>query len=183
MKLSLILAKISYLHGLINPDWVDGNPGQPGPVAKPSEAAIDLLLSEQVRAISQHLRNAELGKKLNAVGKNMATDSLGRLGAALDGDDENICPPYRIGPHLSNWWDWAALNPQPLPPKEVTPGAMLDVLIALSLREIAGLTSSEKFNKAIQGAGQEIIRASAGRIFDDYCGTPVPPRIDPGPQR
>ena len=182
MKLSLILAKISYLHGLVNPDWVDGNPGQPGPVAKPSEAAIDLLLSEQVRAISRHLRNAELGQKLHAVGKNMASESLNQLGAALD-DDENICPPYRIGPHLSNWWDWAALNPQPLPPKEVTPGATLDVLIALSLREIAGLTSSEKFNKAIQGVGQEIIRASAGRIFDDYCGTPVPPHIGPGPQR
>lgn len=182
MKLSLILAKISYLHGLVNPDWVDGNPGQPGPVAKPSEAAIDLLLSEQVRALARHLRNAALGQKLLAVGKGMASEALGRLGATLDGDD-GICPPYHVGPHWPHWWEWAALNPQPLPPKEVTPGATLDILIALSLREIAGLTSSVKFNQEIQGAGQEIVRASASRMVDDYCGTPVPPRVGPGPRQ
>src|ERR1039458_2957787 len=49
--------------------------------------------------------------------------------------------------------------------------------------EVAEMTGREKFNKANQGVGQEIIRASAGRIFDDYCGTPVPPHIGPGPQR
>ena len=180
MKLSLILARISYLHGLINPDWVDGNPGQPGPVARPSEAAIDFLVSEQIRALSRHLRHADLGGKLHSVGKSMASESLSRLSAALD-DDNGICPPYHVGPHWPHWWEWAALNPQPLPPKEVTPGATLDVLIALSLRELAGLTTNARFNDEIQVIGQEIIHASAGRIFDDYCGTKVPPR--PGPRR
>jgi hypothetical protein len=48
--------------------------------------------------------------------------------------------------------------------------------------QIAGLTSGGKFHQEIQGGGAAIIHASAGQIFDDYCGTPVPPRIGPGPQ-
>jgi hypothetical protein len=32
MKTNLILQKVSFLHGLIDPSWIDGNPGQPGPI-------------------------------------------------------------------------------------------------------------------------------------------------------
>jgi len=28
MNVNLILQKVSFLHGIINPDWVDGNPGR-----------------------------------------------------------------------------------------------------------------------------------------------------------
>ena len=38
MKTNLILQKVAFLHGLIDPSWIDGNPGQPGLVWTPFTA-------------------------------------------------------------------------------------------------------------------------------------------------
>lgn len=187
MKLNLILAKISLLRGLIDPDWVDGGPGQPGPlVTKISEPSVNLLLSQHIRAAAQLLHNAELGEKLHALGRHIATEAISQLGAAWEEGDD-LCPPWHVFPHgppRPHGWEWVALNPQPLPPKEVTHGSIRDVLIAIALRDIASLTSSGHFNREIQSLSTEIIRASTTRLIDD-CATPVPHRLPPhgGPSR
>lgn len=181
MKLTRTLAKISYLRATLHPEWFDGTPGAPGQV-KISEPGIDLLLSEQVRGLARSLHNEGLREKLHGLGKAVAERAVDGLRAGFDGD-EDICPPFHFGPGPGpgpHFGDWVALNPQPLPPGETAPGSLRDIVIAMALREIAALTTNAQFNREAQAIGGEIVRASAGRIFDDYCGTVVPPRTGPG---
>jgi len=60
---------------------------------------------------------------------------------------------------------------------------MNDVVLAIALRQLASLTTSARASAAIEQIGQAIMKGASSRIYDEYCGTPVKPRIPtPKPQ-
>lgn len=178
MKTSLILQKVSFLHGLIDPNWVDGNPGQPGPIFR--TALADYVVAELLRDISVNLHDRELAGKVRNIGKELASASSHGLTAGWeDGDD--ICPPwFGHGPRPHQDVVLVA-GPSPEPwLQHVTP-AMNDIVLAHALRELASLTSSEKASQGIKQVGESIIKGASSKLFDEYCGTPVKPHA-PGPK-
>ena len=177
MNIPLLLEKVSFLKGLLDPNWVDGGPGQPGPIFRIAMA--DYAVAELVRGISQNVSNQEIGGRLLAVGKELAAQaSVGMTASFDEGDD--ICPPYYwngpIPHHLGN-----ILGPNPIPWFERLGPAMNDVLAANALRQLASLTTSAKASGAIKELGESLIKGASSRLYDDYCGTPVKPRI-PSPR-
>jgi hypothetical protein len=173
MNIPLILAKVSFLKGAFNPDWVDGGPGQPGPIFRVAMA--DYAVAELVRNISQNVSNREIGARLLAVGKELAAQASAGMTVSFDEGDD-ICPPYyRNGPiphHLGE-----VFGPNPVPWLEHLGPAMNDVLLAGALRHLASLTTSAKASGAIKELGESIMKGASGRLYDEYCGTPVKPRM------
>ena len=173
MKTNLILQKVSFLHGMIDPSWIDGNPGQPGPIFRTAMA--DLVVAELLRDISVNLQDRELATKVHNIGKELVSGSSHGLAAGWeDGDD--ICPPWFKGgprPHGEE----LAFGPRPEPWLEHVTPAMNDIVLAHALRELASLTSSEKASNGIRQAGETIVKAASSKLFDEYCGTPVKPHV------
>jgi hypothetical protein len=172
MKTNLILQKVSFLHGLIDPDWIDGNPGQPGPVFR--TALADYVVAELLRDVSVNLHNRELATKVHNIGKELvSTSSQGLAAGWEDGDD--ICPPW-FGPRPHH--DAVLVTgPHPEPWLEHVTPAMNDIVLAHALRELASLTSSEKASNGIRQVGETIVKAAGSKLFDEYCGTPVKPHV------
>ena len=73
MITTLILQKVSFLRGVLNPDWVDGNAGQPGPIFR--AAIADYAVAEIARDIGQHISNRELGATLLSASRELAKQS------------------------------------------------------------------------------------------------------------
>jgi hypothetical protein len=169
MKTNLILQKVSFLHGMIDPSWIDGNPGQPGPIFR--TAMTDLVVAELLRDISGNLQDRELATKVHNIGKELVSGSSHGLAAGWeDGDD--ICPPWFKGgprPHGEE----LVLGPRPEQWLEHVTPAMNDIVLAHALRELASLTSSEKASNGIKQAGETIVKGASSKLFDEYCGTPV----------
>src|SRR5262245_20231924 len=140
MKTDLILEKVSFLHGLIDPNWVDGNPGQPGPIFR--TAISDYVVAGLLRDISGNLQDRDLATKVHNIGKELVAGSSHGLAASWeDGDD--ICPPWpwpRGGPRPRG--DDLVTGPQPDPWLEHTTPAMNDIVLAHALRQLASLTTS-----------------------------------------
>jgi hypothetical protein len=175
MNTNLILQKVSFLHGIIDPNWVDGNPGQPGPIFR--TAIADYVVAELLRDISVNLHDRELATKVHNIGKELVSGSSHGLAASWeDGDD--ICPPWPWhlgGPRPRS--DELVLGPQPEPwLQHVTP-AMNDIVLAHALRQLASLTSSEKASNGIRQVGETIVKAASSKLFGEYCGTPVKPHV------
>jgi hypothetical protein len=169
MKTNLILQKVSFLHGMIDPSWIDGNPGQPGPIFR--TAINDLAVAELLRDISVNLHDREIATKVHNIGKELVTSSSHGLVAGWeDGDD--ICPPwFKGGPRPHG--DISLTSPQPEPwLQHVTP-AMNDIVLAIALRELASITSSEKVSSGIKQLGETIVKTASTKLFDEYCGTTV----------
>jgi hypothetical protein len=173
MKTNLILQKVSFLHGMIDPSWIDGNPGQPGPIFQTAMA--DLVVAELLRDISANLQDRELATKVHNIGKELVSGSSHGLAAGWeDGDD--ICPPWFKGgprPHGEE----LTFGPRPEPWLEHVTPAMNDIVLAHALRELASLTSSEKASHRIRQLGETIIKAASGKLFGEYCGTTVKPHV------
>lgn len=181
MKLSVILAKVNSLR--LHPEWVDGPPlGGPGPGGPLfSRAVYEYALSGLLRDISPQLKNKALGQKLKGVGKRMAEGSANGLVAAWEPGDD-ICPPWPWPwPGPRPFWE-LVVGPQPEPWLENLQGAMRDVVLAQAVREIASLTFDKEFSAEIKGLGEAIVRDAQAKIFDDYCGTSVKPRV-PKPKK
>lgn len=183
MNLSLILEKVSFLKGVLDPNWVDGGPGQPGPIYR--TAIADYMVADVVRAISQTVSNQEIGKRLLAAGKDLAAESSRGISAGYD-DGDDICPPwYRNGPipHHLGVGPESPLGPDPSPWFQHLGPAMNDVLLAIALRQLASLTTSAKASGAFKELGEATMKGASSRLYDEYCGTPVKPRIPtPRPQ-
>lgn len=177
MSIPLILEKVSFLKGVLDPNWVDGGPGQPGPVYR--SAIADYVVAGLVRAISQKLTNQEVGARLLVVGKDLATESSRGMTAGYDEGDD-ICPPWywnRPIPHHLGVGPESALDPVPVPWLQHLGPAMNDVLLANALRQLASLTTSAKASNALREAGETIMKGASSRLYDEYCGTSVKPRI------
>ncbi len=169
MKTNLILQKVSFLHGMIDPNQVDGNPGQPGPIFR--TAIVDLVVAELLRDIGVNLQDRELAAKVHNIGKELVTGSSHGLTAGWEEGDD-ICPPFKVGPRPHG--DSVFLTgPQPEPWLEHATPAMNDIVLAHALRELASLTSSEKAGNEIRQLGETIVKAASSKLFDEYCGTRV----------
>jgi hypothetical protein len=176
MKTSLILAKINYIHGLIDPDWVDGGPGQPGPLI--NEAIVDYMVAGVLRDIGKSVSHKEVKQQVLRLSKGMVERSSAGLVAGWElGDD--ICPPWPWPrPKPFPWpfpWPWP--GPDPDPWWDTMKGAMNDVVLAQGLRSLARLTSDKSFSADIAGLSETLVQESLSQVYDDFCGTPVKPRI------
>ncbi len=172
MKNNLILQKVDFLHGTLHPDWVDGGPGQPGgPLF--SSAIVDFMLASLLREIGAKIQNQELGVAIVTLGKEMvANAATGLVNGWEDGDD--ICPPWPFP-----WPIKLDLQEDPDPWLERIPNSMQDLILAQAIREIASLTNNEKFSMEIKNLGEKVVQDVSGKLFDEYCGTPVKPRRIP----
>src|SRR5437016_6403712 len=155
MGLNLILQKVSFLHGLINPDWVDGNPGQPGPIFK--TAIADYVVAGLLRDISRLLTDREAASNVRAIGRELAAGaSSGLVASWEDGDD--LCPPYPFPfPHP---WQFVVTPQQETLKVEHFGPAMTNIVLAYAMRQLASFTSNEKASAAIQQAGQSLVRGA-----------------------
>jgi hypothetical protein len=176
MGISLILEKVSFLKGVIDPNWVDGNPGQPGPIYR--AAIADYMVAELVRNISQNVSSQELGARLLAAGRELAAQAaVGMMSSFDEGDD--ICPPWywnRPIPH-GGGGPVFSLQPEPSPWLQHLTPAMSDVVLAVALRHLASVTTNTKASGAIKELGESVMKGASGRLYDEYCGTPVKPRM------
>ncbi len=182
MITSLILEKVSFLRGVLNPDWVDGGPGQPGPILR--VAVADYAVAEVARTIGQNLSNRELGTKLQTAGRELAQESSRGLVSSYDEGDD-ICPPWYWGrpvPHPHDPGPLSFLEPDPHPWLQHLTPALNDVLLATALRQLASLTTNAKASAAMKEIGEAVVKGASSRMYDEYCGTPVKPRI-PAPRR
>lgn len=173
MRTSLILQKVSFLHGVLDPNWIDGNPGQPGPIF--GAAISDYIVAELLREISVNLHDREIATRLHGIGKELVTGSSHSLAAGWeDGDD--LCPPFPwpVGGPRPRGEDLVMMTEPWL--DRVTP-AMNDIVLAHALRQLAALTSSEKASHAIKQTGETLLKNASARLFDEYCGTPVKPHV------
>lgn len=176
MSLSLILQKVAFLHATINPDWVDGNPGQPGPIFRTAMA--DYVVAGLLRDISRLVREKDSAGTIRAIGKELAVGASGGLVSGWeDGDD--LCPPYPFPfPHPEPWQAFFTPRQEVLRVQQFGP-AMTEIVLAHALRQLASLTSNERASAAIQEAGQSMVKSASSRLFDEYCGTPVKPHVEP----
>src|SRR5947209_1631616 len=181
MKTSLVVQKVSFFHGMIDPNWVDGNPGQPGPIFR--TAITNYIVAELLRDISVNLHNRETSTKLHSIGKELVSGAAQGLTAGWEEGDD-LCPPWPWpigGPRPRG--DEFVTGPHPEPWLEHVTPAMNDVVLAHALRELASLTSSEKASTEIRKAGEAIMKSASSKLFDEYCGTPVKPHVPtPKPQ-
>jgi hypothetical protein len=169
LKTNLILQKVAFLHGLIDPSWIDGNPGQPGPIFR--TAMTDLVVAELLRDISVNLHDRTLATNVHNIGKELVTSSSQGLTAGWeDGDD--ICPPwFKGGPRPHSEVSLTSPHPEPWL-QHLTP-SMNDIVLAHALRELASITSSEKASNGIRQVGETIVKSASSRLFEEYCGTTV----------
>ncbi len=169
MKTSLILAKVDYIHGLIDPDWVDGNPGQPGPLI--NEAIVDYMVAGMLREIAKSVSHKEIKQHIARLSKSMVERAAAGLVAGWEPGDD-LCPPWPPIPIPIPW-----PGPDPVPWWDTLTGAMDDLVLAQGLRSLARLTSNKSFSADIAGLSESLVKESLGRAYDDFCGTPVKPRI------
>lgn len=180
MKTSLILEKVNFLRGLLDPNTVDGNPGQPGPIF--STAISNYVVAEILRDIGANLKDKTLATQIHTIGKELASESSKGLVAGWeDGDD--ICPPYlhfpipKPGPGPDPWRQFLQFGTHSEPWLDQATPAVHDVALAIAIRELASLTTNEKASAALKQVGETIVKGAGTRIFDEYCGTRVRPRI------
>jgi hypothetical protein len=174
MNLNLILQKVAFLHATINPDWVDGNPGQPGPIFR--TAIADYVVAGLLRDISRLLPAKEAAGSVRAIGRDLAASASGGLVASWEEGDD-LCPPYPFPfPHQ---WQFVVTPQQEALRVEHFGPAMTNIVLAYALRQLASLTSSERASVAIQQVGQDLVKGASSQLFDEYCGTPVKPHVQP----
>ena len=142
------------------------------------------LVAQLLRDISKDLKNREFAAKLYDVGRQLVSDSSqGMVAGYEEGDD--LCPPYIILLHFPppppppDPWEKFILNTSW---SEELPGSMNEVTLALGIRTLASLTTSEKASSAMKQIGESIVKQAAGQVFDDYCATRVKPLVPPKPK-
>ena len=54
---------------------------------------------------------------------------------------------------------------------------MKDVVLAVAIRDLASVTTIEKVSSMLKAIGEGVMKQASGRVFDEYCGTPVKPHV------
>lgn len=196
MNISLLLQKVSVLK--YHPEWVDGGPtpGGPGPVFR--TAIAEYVVAGLVRDIAAHVASKEFTASLHQTAKELVAEAARKLPidfvSAAESDD--LCPPYwphfpipprprgddnsstggiRVaGPSPD---PWLVSGPQPEPWLEAAVPSIRDIALAVALRDLATVTTVAKASAALKEAGEGIMKQASSRAFDEYCGTPVKPRV------
>ena len=167
-------------------------------VAIRSDAMAELMLSQIVREVALKVRDEKISKQIYSTGRSMMKSAgPGLIAGWEDGDD--TCPPYvhhhfpwpYPGPTPDPWitqvFDRVALNPQPLPPREISFAeqgwASREILLAEVLRLAASLTVSKEFNDQLKSSGLQLMKgAGSSKAYDDFenrCGSTGPRRPIP----
>jgi hypothetical protein len=181
MRTSLVLEKVNFLRGVLDPNTVDGNPGQPGPVYR--TAIANYVVAEILRDIGGNLKDKALATQIHNIGKELvAESSKGMVAGWEDGDD--ICPPYHLhfpipkpGPGPDPFQQLFNLTARPDALLDQVTPAMNDVILAVAIRELAALTTHEKTSTALKQVGEAIVKNASSKLFDEYCGTQVKPHV------
>jgi hypothetical protein len=196
VHISLILAKVSLLK--YHPEWFDGGPipGGPGPVFR--TAITEYVVGGLVRDIAAHVTSKEVTPSLHQTAKELVAEAGRRLSVdfASSAESDDLCPPYwphfpiPPRPHgdanpLSGGIQvakpgpipWLVSGPQPDPWLEAAAPAIRDIALAVALRDLATVTTVAKASAALKEAGEGIMKGAVSRAFDEYCGTPVKPRV------
>lgn len=187
MNIHSILAKVSLLK--YHPEWVDGGPGQPGPVFR--LALTEYAVAGIARQISRRLTDRELASKLHQSAKDLVGAASKMLPATWeDGDGDDICPPYQwhfpFPPRPTGGDDpephpWLVSSASVELWLENASPAMQDAAMAVALRDLASVTTVETISSSFKQIGESVTKQAGSRLFDEYCGTPVKPRI-PAPR-
>jgi hypothetical protein len=188
MRTSLVLEKVNFLRGVLDPNTVDGNPGQPGPIFR--TAIANYAVAEILRDIGENLKDKTLATQIHSIGKELATESSKSLVTSWD-DGDDICPPYHLhfpipkpGPGPDPFQQLFNLTAHPEPLFDHATPALNDVILAVAIRELASLTTHEKTSTALKQVGENIVKNASTKLYDEYCGTRVKPRIPaPTPHR
>jgi len=72
---------------------------------------------------------------------------------------------------------WHLLGPDPSPWLEHATAAMKDIALAVAIRDLASVTTIAKVSSALKEVGELVTKQASGRVFDEYCGTAVKPRV------
>ena len=188
---TLILAKTSFLRGVLDPDTVDGNPGQPGPIYRTATA--NYIVAEILRDIGQELSDGTLAAQIHGIGRELVAESSKGLVAGWE-EGDGICPPW-FNPLHGPRGGPTPPDPGPDPRfqlfetdrltllDQVTP-ALNDVILASAIRELASLTTHERTSVALKQLGETIVKNASNKLYEEYCGTRVKPRVPaPVPHR
>jgi hypothetical protein len=186
------LGKIDVLK--YHPEWVDGGPGLPGPVLR--TAITEYIVAGLVRDIAAKVPSKQFAAALQETAKELVAESARRLPsdfASTVYDPDDICPPYwphhpprHVDEGLSTSdihvasplpSPWLVSAPSPDPWLEAAVPAIRDVVLAVALRDLATVTTVAKASAALKEAGEGIVKGAASRVYDEYCGTLVKPRI------
>jgi hypothetical protein len=192
MNIPLIMAKVSVLR--FHPEWVDGGPvpGLPGgPVIR--TALTEYVVAGLIREIGLNLSSREFVPKLQQTAKELVAEAGKRLPATFEsGESDDLCPPYwrhyppppprgDQGPSPDPWQPgpipWVVAGPQPDPWLEAATPGMKDAVLAGAIRDLASVTTIEKASSVLKEVGEAVMKQASGRLFDEYCGTPVKPRV------
>jgi len=191
VNLSLILAKVNVLK--YHPEWVDGGPGQPGPVLR--TALTEYAIAGLVREVSAKVASKEFASTLQQTAKDLVAEAARKLTsdfAATAEDPDDICPPYwhhfpppppRGDSGLSEFVNrpgpnpWLVTGPSPDPWIDGAVPAVREIALAVALRDLAKVTTVAKASAALKEAGEGIMKGAVSRAYDEYCGTPVKPRV------
>jgi len=65
----------------------------------------------------------------------------------------------------------------PQPWLEHATAAMKDIALAVAIRDLASVTTIAKVSSALKEIGELVTKQASGRVFDEYCGTAVKPRV------
>lgn len=194
MNISLILAKVNVLK--YHPEWVDGGPGLPGPGPVLRTAITEYVVAGLVREIAAKVARKEFAAALQETAKDLVAESARKLPSDFASsvyDPDDICPPYwphhpphhiDDGPSISGInvasplpSPWLVSAPQPDPWLEAAVPSIRDIALAVALRDLATVTTVAKASAALKEVGEGIVKGASSRLYDEYCGTPVKPRI------
>jgi len=183
MNISSILSKVSTLK--FHPEWVDGGPGLPGPVFNTFLA--EYVVAGIAKEIGQKLNNRDLSEKVTQTASELVAEVARQVPGKFNVADEwyDICPPYPPRPHSQGgpspepWFELSPIvaGPHPEPWLEASTLSMQEVALAIALRDLAAVTTIEKASATFKEVGEQIMKQASARLFDEYCGTPVKPRI------
>jgi hypothetical protein len=181
MNTTSILAKVSYLK--VRPEAWDAKIPH-GPVFR--TATTEYVVATLVRQIRMNIANREYAAKLEQTAKLLVDASSKMLPTefetSLDVDD--LCPPYwRVlpppppprgdqGPQPDPW-----SGPSPDPWLEDATDAIREIALAVAIRDLANITTLANVSLALKEIGEAVMKQAAGRAFEEYCGTPVKPRV------
>ncbi len=144
-----------------HPEWVDGGPGQPGPLL--SKSMRDFLVSGVIRDMAGLVGDRVVARELRGVAQGMAKAAVGGLLAGWEEGDD-LCPPWRFpvpGPGPHPWWlENGLLDRGELTWLDTAPRGALDQLVAFGVRELASLASDAAHGKALGTQAERLAKAA-----------------------
>lgn len=188
-EVSQLLTKFSYLKGFVDPEWIDGKPGQPGPGPIFREGSLDHVLASLVRRSALKLSDKRSGATAMELGKALAVRAAENLVQSWEEGDD-LCPPwiykFPVPPRPDPWRAIEQIfGPiDPIPWIDQAGAAVQDLMLAHGLRMAASITTSAEIGPRLADLGRSVAGDRLSDVFENRCGN-VPRKfpIPIGPRR